>query len=327
MIDGVDLHAYIVTEEGRTYTAISRIPQNVGFDLQTISTIGSVIGWLFASTKSGAPNGFMLTGGIFNRTAEVDFPQTGHRIYISEQFLGPDVFNFLKVNVQIRGSLPSVPFESKVEVDDYLEEFTRVSPGVIRSHATHSFRFGQNSLNIPIVIDQTITYEECQYAPVDEKLSTLQLNVARNYIVYDSKEQIVRYASTSKTAFLSADDPCRTGNAQCGTHSSCVVDGLSFKCICDRGYHTDYVTDAQNELRPSRQVIQTELRHCIVLEDIRVIHTPIVLIPTALIYVDVKLDILAMDTTVKRKRRVTRRAAQTLNAFIWSKEGLKNCFQ
>ncbi|CAG2181845.1 unnamed protein product, partial [Oppiella nova] len=147
--------------------------------------------------------------------------------------------------------------------DDYLEEFTRVSPGVIRSHATHSFRFGQNSLNIPIVIDQTITYEECQYAPVDEKLSTLQLNVARNYIVYDSKEQIVRYASTSKTAFLSADDPCRTGNAQCGTHSSCVVDGLSFKCICDRGYHTDYVTDAQNGLRPSRQVIQTELRHCI----------------------------------------------------------------
>ncbi|CAG2102057.1 unnamed protein product, partial [Medioppia subpectinata] len=172
-------------------------------------------------------------GGIFNRSAEVDFPQTGH------------------LNLQIRGSMPSVPSMSKVLVDDFLEEFTRVSAGVIRSHATHSFRFGETSLSIPIVIDQTITYEECEFAPIDDKLSTLQLAIARNFIVYDKEEQIVRYASTSKTSFLSADDPCRTGSTQCGTHSSCVVEGLSFKCICDRGYQTDFITDAQNELRVS----------------------------------------------------------------------------
>jgi nidogen (entactin) len=87
-IDSVDLHAYIVTEEGRSYTglkflfaviklalfliiyffqcivAISRVSPNIGFDLQTLSTIGGVIGWLFASTKSGAPNGFVITGII-----------------------------------------------------------------------------------------------------------------------------------------------------------------------------------------------------------------------------------------------------------------------
>jgi len=144
-----------------------------------------------------------LTGGIFNRTAEVDFPQTGHHIYISEKFLGPDVFNFLRVNVDIRGSLPSVPYGSKIEIEDYNEEYTRVSRGQIRSHVTHSFKT-ENSLSIPIVIDQVISYEECHYAPIDEKQSTLQLNVARNYIVYDSNEQIVRYASTSKMSFLSS---------------------------------------------------------------------------------------------------------------------------
>jgi hypothetical protein len=36
--------------------------------LQTLSTIGGVIGWLFASTKSGAPNGFVITGiNIINK--------------------------------------------------------------------------------------------------------------------------------------------------------------------------------------------------------------------------------------------------------------------
>ncbi len=109
------------------------------------------------------------------------------------------------MNVEIRGSLPSVPYGSKIVIEDYNEEYTRVSRGYIRSHASHSFKYGENSLSIPIVIDQTISYDECQYAPIDEKLSTLQLSVARNYIVYDSNEQIVRYASTSRSSLLSSE--------------------------------------------------------------------------------------------------------------------------
>ena len=132
-------------------------------------------------------------------TARVDFPQTGHQVDIRETFLGPDVFNFLRVNAEIRGSLPAVPSQSRIEVQDFSQQFTRVKSGVMRSHSTHSFRFGENSLDIPITIDQTIEFNECQFRPFDERQSTLQLTVTRNYIVYDDKEQIIRYASNSKT--------------------------------------------------------------------------------------------------------------------------------
>ncbi len=58
-----DLHAYVVTNDGRAYTAISRIPDSIGISLQSGYTIGSIIGWLFAKQASPkAKNGFMLTG-------------------------------------------------------------------------------------------------------------------------------------------------------------------------------------------------------------------------------------------------------------------------
>lgn len=61
----VDLHAYIVTEDGRTYTAVSRVPGGIGSDLQVLSPLGGIVGWLFAVSKSGAPNGFTITGKYF----------------------------------------------------------------------------------------------------------------------------------------------------------------------------------------------------------------------------------------------------------------------
>lgn len=60
----VDLHAYIVTEDGRTYTAVSRVPGGIGSDLQVLSPLGGIVGWLFAVSRSGAPNGFTITGKI-----------------------------------------------------------------------------------------------------------------------------------------------------------------------------------------------------------------------------------------------------------------------
>ena len=62
-LDDVDLHAYVVTNDGRTYTAISRIPATVGYSLQALYTVGSVLGFLFALPQQPAlHNGFMLTG-------------------------------------------------------------------------------------------------------------------------------------------------------------------------------------------------------------------------------------------------------------------------
>lgn len=61
-LNDADLHVYIVTEDGRTYTAISRVPPAIGSDLQVLTPLGGVVGWLFAVSRNGAPNGFMVTG-------------------------------------------------------------------------------------------------------------------------------------------------------------------------------------------------------------------------------------------------------------------------
>jgi len=41
---------------------------------------------LFATPEPGAKNGFSLTGGILNYTAEVNYPDTGHKASIHVHF-------------------------------------------------------------------------------------------------------------------------------------------------------------------------------------------------------------------------------------------------
>ena len=56
-----DLHCYVVTEDGRTYTAISRIPPSVGTAMQALTPIGTPIAWLFARRMGeGARQGFPI---------------------------------------------------------------------------------------------------------------------------------------------------------------------------------------------------------------------------------------------------------------------------
>lgn len=52
-------------------------------------------------------------------------------------------------------------------------------------------------MEVPFTIDQTINYIECE-----EPITTMRLKVARNFIVYDAQEQIVRYAMTNKVTPL-----------------------------------------------------------------------------------------------------------------------------
>lgn len=61
-IKDVDLHSYVMTEKGRTYTALSRIPTSIGHDMQSLIVIGTTVGWMFAVPDSGAKNGYQLTG-------------------------------------------------------------------------------------------------------------------------------------------------------------------------------------------------------------------------------------------------------------------------
>ena len=66
-IIGQDLNCYVVTEDGRTYTAISRLEEGLGWQLQAAVPLGTVISWLFARPEGGGQNGFSIPPGLKGR--------------------------------------------------------------------------------------------------------------------------------------------------------------------------------------------------------------------------------------------------------------------
>ena len=64
--------------------------------MQSLSAIGNPVAWLFAEPKNGGVNGFTLTGGIFNYTADMKFHGTGNRATLKFVFQGLDAFGYLR---------------------------------------------------------------------------------------------------------------------------------------------------------------------------------------------------------------------------------------
>jgi len=236
-ITGQDIHCYVVTEDGRTYTAISRISDLQGWDMQGLVPIGTVISWLFAIPKDGGTNGFGLTGGVLNYTAEVYYPDTGEKATLEFHFKGMDVFDYLKADVKITGTVPMIPAGAKIKVDDNFQEFSRAGPGFISARSDNKFTVEGTDKVVPFTVEQSIHWNECSGGS-DQTLPTMRLESTRNFIIYDNDEQIVRFAMTANISPLSGeDDPC--SSADCGTNGLCLVVGDSHRCSCMPGFESD----------------------------------------------------------------------------------------
>ncbi|ODM99647.1 Nidogen-1 [Orchesella cincta] len=261
-IDDADLFSYILPQDGRSYTAVAKIPERLGYDLQSVIVLGTSIGWLFSTSARGAPNGFMLTGGLFNYTADINFFQTGQKVQVHQSFLGLDVFSHMRVDTRLHGSLPLVPVGKSIEIVDLKMEFTRVAPGTIRSRSSHTYRVEGTSVDNPFSLVQTIEYNECPWAaPVPPELDTTTMKVGKNYIVYDSTQGIGRYAITSTITPVDGNDPCKENKDKCGPNSSCVVEGDNFRCICNLGYEQHYNYEA-TDINPDDPPQCVDINEC-----------------------------------------------------------------
>lgn len=74
-LDDADLFSYILPQDGRSYTAVAKIPERLGYDLQAVIVLGTSIGWLFSTSVKGAPNGFTLTGTSTKNISIHDLPR------------------------------------------------------------------------------------------------------------------------------------------------------------------------------------------------------------------------------------------------------------
>lgn len=202
-LDNLDLQAYIVMSDGRSYTAISKVPREIGYSIQTLQTLGGIMGFLFAKPIGDVKNGYHLTGGIFNHTAHINF-NNGARVVVKHYYQGLDVFDQLKMEADIQGNIPKIPDHEKLELKDFEEEYTITKPGLILSQGQQTFRYGDNREEISFNIDQTIEYTPCKYAKTSDQ-STWKLKISKNYINYESKEQILRFGMSDKVAPLGGE--------------------------------------------------------------------------------------------------------------------------
>ncbi|CAH0407109.1 unnamed protein product [Chilo suppressalis] len=253
-LNDVDIQAYVVVADGRSYTALSLVPMKLGSSLRLLNVLGGVVGWLFAKPTGSAKNGYEHTGAVFNHTADIYFPSTKDRVVINQEFLGHDVFDQIIVETDIRGTLPYLAsgakldiseFEgqsgTKLHISEFEEQFTKIEPGLIRSESTRTFINKNTGEKYEQIVTQTFTFNPaCRYAPSSEEDDMpVTLKVSKNYLGYEARDNIVRYGSSNKIIPL-GQDPCREGRNNCGADSSCIVEGDSYICICQTGFTNIY---------------------------------------------------------------------------------------
>lgn len=152
-------------------------------------------------------------------------------------YLGLDVFGQLKVEVKIEGTLPQLTRDTRVDYGDYDELYTRAQAGVIRARSERTCKLNEDGeeRELGFIQDETIVYNECPYLSVEPEDDTTRLKFYRGVTTYEATEGIIRFAVNTKVAPLEEEDPCIQGKETCSEHSSCIVDGDSFKCVCNPG--------------------------------------------------------------------------------------------
>ncbi|XP_042316860.1 nidogen-2 [Sceloporus undulatus] len=245
----VDLHAYIVGNDGRAYTAISHIPQPAARSLIPLSPIGGFFGWLFALEIPGYENGFSIAGAKFVHSLEATFYPGEETVFVKQTADGLDAENYLSVRTEIRGQVPYIPEDFTVDIGPY-KEIYQYMDSVVTSTSYREYSllaFGSINQTLSYRLRQNLTYHECPHARHRRVTpTTQQLTVDRIFALYNEEEQALRYAVTNQIGPLRDDsdlvalNPCYDGTHTCDTTARCQPgSGLDYSCECTAGYWGD----------------------------------------------------------------------------------------
>ncbi|XP_076008480.1 nidogen-2 [Genypterus blacodes] len=247
-LNDIDLHAYIVVGDGRAYTAISEVPEPVGWALMPVAPIGELFGWLFALELPNSQGGFKITGAEFTRHADVVFYPGNERLSITQTGRGLDDNNHLNVDTVVSGNVPFLPPGATVNMDPFKETYqyypSVVTSTSVREYSVVSAERGSESFSFQM--KQNITYRHCRHdnRPGPE---TLQITMERVLVMYVKEERILRYAITNKISPVGVEatlpelvNPCYAGSHDCDTTAQCIpLEGQAFQCQCATGYRGD----------------------------------------------------------------------------------------
>ncbi|XP_069376787.1 nidogen-2 isoform X2 [Paralichthys olivaceus] len=248
-LNNIDLHAYIVVGDGRAYTAISEVPEPVGWALMPVAPIGELFGWLFALELPNSQAGFKTAGAEFTRRAEIIFYPGNQHLSIIQTGRGLDDHNHLTVDTVVSGSVPFLPPGSEVSMNPFKETY-QYYPSVVTSSSVREFSVvsaERGSESFSFQLKQNITYRDCTHGNRGAALETLQITMERVFVMYVKEERILRYAITNKISPVGAEptgteviNPCYAGTHDCDTTAQCIpLEGQAFQCQCATGYRGD----------------------------------------------------------------------------------------
>ncbi|XP_044044130.1 nidogen-2 isoform X2 [Siniperca chuatsi] len=248
-LNNIDLHAYIVVGDGRAYTAISKVPEPVGWALMPLAPIGELFGWMFALELPNSQAGFKITGAEFTRRAEVIFYPGNQHLSIIQVGRGLDDHNHLTVDTVVSGNVPFLPPGAEVTMDPF-KEIYQYYPSVATSTSVREFSVvsaDRGSESFSFQLKQNITYRDCRHDNRAAAPETLQITMERVFVMYVKEERILRYAITNKISPVGVEptgpelvNPCYAGNHDCDTTAQCIpLEGQAFQCQCATGYRGD----------------------------------------------------------------------------------------
>ncbi|XP_060685148.1 uncharacterized protein nid2a isoform X3 [Hemiscyllium ocellatum] len=242
-----DLHAYVVVNDGRAFTAISQIPEVVGWAMQSLPIIGDLFGWLFAVEQPGFKNGFSIAGAKFIRNVDIIFYPGNEKLNIMQIAQGLDTQNYLSIATEIEGELPDIAQGATVQIQPYDELYHRSSSAITsttyREYSVET-RDGRTQ-TLRYQLRQNITYYDCEHAPRTTPASQ-QLNVDRIFVLYDESEKVVRYAMINQIGAARGNlrpdtvNPCQDGSHTCDPRAQCfAINEREHICKCAPGYEGD----------------------------------------------------------------------------------------
>ncbi|XP_078262826.1 uncharacterized protein nid2a isoform X4 [Rhinoraja longicauda] len=242
-----DLHAYVVVNDGRAFTAISQIPESVGWAMQSLSVIGDLFGWLFAVQQPGFANGFSIAGAKFIRSIDVTFYPGNERLSIMQIARGLDAHNYLSVTTEIEGDLPDISAGATIQVQPYEELLYRSTSAVTSTaYRDYSVEAGNGEKQtLRYQLKQNITYYDCEHAQKTIP-DAQQLNADHIFVLYDRNEQVVRYATINRIGPARGNsrpdsvNPCLDGSHSCDPKAQCyALNDHEHICTCAPGYEGD----------------------------------------------------------------------------------------
>ncbi|XP_058453091.1 nidogen [Malaya genurostris] len=240
------MQSYVVMIDGRTYTALSPLEDDIGTTLQLTHTLGASIGWLFAKPIGNVFNGYQITGGKFNQTATIDFNDSRNNLRMNLQFNGLNLWDQLSVDIHIEGQVPQIPLGDKLQIEDYSEVYQRAGKDRFEAYTSHTAHIPSEGRDLAYSVHQVITIEPCKYMDHNENTSfqTSTLKTSKINLGYEQREKAIRMGMLSKISSGEKLNPC--DDANCGDNTICVPNADdSFDCNCRNGF--TYVPYANND--------------------------------------------------------------------------------